>query len=213
MKYASKKNLLASLKTLPYFDKGHIFQLGKDENTFNLTKNTINTYISRFLKNKEIISLKRGVYVSTDFYSAHKNNSSYMFYLANILRSPSYVSGWTALQYYNLATEVIHTVTSVTSKKTNMYKTKIGTFAYQSVQKKLFSDFTLITPATKDDFEFFIATPAKALFDLLYFKTRQFRGIQLKNIHALIEELRIDMSEMNREEYEKFYAMIKKYIV
>lgn len=212
MKYASKKNLLKSLKSLPYFNKEYIFQLAQDENTFNLTKNSINTYISRFLKNKEIISLKRGVYVTTAFYTARKNNPSYMFYLANILRPPSYISVWTALQYYNLATEVIHTITSVTSKKTNVHKTKIGTFSYQSVQKNLFSDFTLVTPATKDDFEFFIATPAKALFDLLYFKTRQFRGIRFKDINTLIDELRIDITEMDKKDQEKFYAMINKYI-
>jgi len=63
----------------------------------------------------------------------------------------------------------------------------------------------------KDDFEFFIATPAKALFDLLYFKTRQFRSIKFKDINLLIEELRIDIDEMDEAEQKKFYSMIKNY--
>ena len=56
-----------------------------------------------------------------------------------------------------------------------------------------------------------MASPSKALFDMLYFRTSQFRGISTKNIEALIEELRIDVDEMNKEEQAKFYTMIKKY--
>ena len=209
MKYTSKSNLLEELKKLPYFDKELICDLGENEKTYNLKKSSIDTYISRFFKHKEIISLKRGLYVTTDFYNKHRNDTSYLFYLSNILRTPSYISSWTALQYYNLATEIIHTITAVTTKVTRSYKTKIGAFSYQSIKKDLFSDFVLVK---KDDFEFFIATPAKALFDLLYFKTRQFKNIKLNDIEYLIEELRIDMAEMDETEKNKFYSMIKKYI-
>ena len=101
---------------------------------------------------------------------------------------------------------LIHT--SVTPKITRNHKTKIGTFSYQSIKKDLFLDFIL----TKGKFEFFVASPSKALFDFLYFKTRQFRGIKFKNIDFLIKELRIDVDEMDNEEQEKFYSMIKNYI-
>jgi len=204
----SKKNLLEELKILPYFNRERVFQLGKNEKNYNLKSSTIDTYISRFLKHKEIISLRRGLYVSTDFYNKNKNNTSYLFYLANIMRKPSYISSWTALQYYNLNTEIIHTVTSVTPKVTRSYKTKIGTFSYQSIKEDLFSDFSLV----EGKFNFFIASPPKALFDLLYFKTRQFKGLKLEDVDLLIEELRIDIGEMNEEEKKKFYLMIRKYI-
>jgi len=61
----SKKNLLEQLKSLPYFNKNTVFQLGEQ---FGLKNTTINTYISRFLKYKEILQLKKGLYVSTDFF-------------------------------------------------------------------------------------------------------------------------------------------------
>ena len=61
-------------------------------------------------------------------------------------------------------------------------------------------------------FDFFIAFPSKALFDLLYFRTRQFSGVQPENIKMLTEELRIDIEEMDKSEQEKFYSMIKKFI-
>lgn len=200
----SKNNLLEQLKSLPHFAKNTVYQLGKQ---LRLKDSTVNTYISRFLKYKEIVQLKRGLYVSTDFFEKNKNDISYSFYLANIIRTPSYVSSWAALQYYNLTTEAIHLVTSITPKVTRDYQTRAGNFAYQSIKKELFSDFSL----AKGKFDFFIASPSKALFDLLYFRTNQFRSISPGNIKALIEELRVDIDEMDKSEQKKFYSMIKKY--
>ncbi|MDD4902139.1 MAG: hypothetical protein PHE24_03305 [Patescibacteria group bacterium] len=198
----SKKNLLEQLKSLPHFSKSTIYQLGKQ---LGLEDSTVDTYISRFLKYKEIYRLKNGLYISADFFDKNKNDISYSFYLANIIRTPSYVSSWAALQYYNLATEAIHSVTSITPKVTKDYQTKAGNFSYQSIKKELFSGFSL----AKGKFDFYIASPSKALFDLLYFRTRQFRGVKLEEIKRLIEELRIDMDEMDKAERDKFYLMIK----
>lgn len=201
----SKKNLIEQLRSLPYFNKNVVYQLGK---SYNLANTTIDTYISRYLKNKEIVQLKKGIYVSVDFLNKNKGDVSYSFYLANILRTPSYISSWTALQYYNLATESIYAITSVAPKITKSYESRAGNFAYQSIQKELFTDFYLV----KGKFDFFIASPAKALFDLLYFKTRQFRGVTLENVEKLIKELRIDIDEMDKTEQENFYKMIKKFL-
>lgn len=209
----SKSNLLEQLKSMPYFGKDSLCQLGKQ---LGLADATVDTYISRFLKRKEILQLKKGLYISADFFSRNRGDISYSFYLANVIRTPSYVSSWSALQFYNLTTEVIYTVISVTPKVTRTYKTKAGIFAYQSIKEDLFSDFSLMRSKTTNgqpvNLDFFIASPAKALFDLLYFKTRQFRGIRLKDIKALIEELRIDIDEMDKKEQAKFYTMTKKYI-
>lgn len=201
----SRKNLLEQLKSLPYFVKNTINLLGKQ---LGLKNATVDTYISRFLKYKEIFQLKNGLYVTADYLDKNKNDISYSFYLANIIRTPSYVSSWAALQYYGLATEAIHAITSVTSKVGRTYETRAGNFFYQSIQKKLFSNFSL----TKGKFNFFIATPPKALFDALYFKTRQFRGIRIKEVALLVEELRIDLNEMDKAEQTKFYKMVKIFL-
>jgi hypothetical protein len=93
-------------------------------------------------------------------------------------------------------------------KTTKNYETKAGNFVYQSIDKKLFSDFSHV----KGKFDFFIAPPAKALFDLLYFKTRQFRGVSSEKVKLLIEDLRIDFDDMDKAEQEKFYKMVKDQI-
>ena len=201
----SKNNLLEQIKTLPHFSKNSVYQLGKQ---LGLEDSTVNTYISRFLKYKDIYRLKNGLYISADFFDKNKSDVSYSFYLANIIRTPSYISSWAALQYYNLATEAIHSITSVTPKVTREYQTKAGNFAYQSINKDLFSDFSLV----KRKFDFFIASPSKALFDLLYFRTKQFRSLSVENAKALIAELRIDIEEMSKEEQDRFYSMINTYL-
>lgn len=203
MKY--REVIIEQLKNQPYFTKQAVFQLAEG---YSIKKSTINSYIVRSLACKDIIQLKRGVYVTTDFYTKNKINNSYIFYLANILRSPSYVSSWAALQYYDLVTEAIYGVTSITQKVTRKYETKIGSFSYQSIQKELFSDFSLV----KGKFDFFIATPSKALFDLLYFRTKQFRGITFDMIGPMVEDLRIDIDEMDKKEQENFYSLVKKYL-
>ena len=198
----SKNNLLEQLKTLPHFSKSTVHQLGEQ---LGLKDSTIDTYISRFLKYKDILQLKNGLYVTTDFFENNRSDVSYTFYLANIVRTPSYVSSWAALQYYNLVTEAIHSITSITTKVTRGYQTKAGNFAYQSIKRDLFTDFYLVN----GKFNFYIASPAKALFDLLYFRTRQLKGVGTEDIKKMIEELRIDFDEMDKTEQGKFYSMIK----
>lgn len=204
MKY--REILIDQLKSLPYFSKETIVSLSRQ---YGLKGTTVDVYISRSLARKDIISLKKGVYVTADFYNQHAGDISYTFYLANILRTPSYVSSWSALQYYELTTEAIGTVASVTPKITRVYNNRAGSFSYQSIKKDLFSGFNTIN----GKFNFFIATPAKALFDLLYFKTKQFSGVDIKMVDALVDTLRIDMDEMETKERDALYAMVKKYLM
>lgn len=198
-------NLLEQFKSSPYFTKEAVLQLSGQ---YALKPTAINTFIARSLKRKNILPLKRGFYVTAEFYNKHKNDTSYLFFLANVLRKPSYVSSWTALQYYGLATEGIRTTTSITPKVTRSYDTKIGSFSYSSISDTLFDGFVL----QKGTFDFYIATPAKALFDMLYFKTHRFRRIAFKQIPNLLEELRIDIDAMDTKEQKKFYALIRNHI-
>lgn len=205
MKY--REIIITHLKNLPYFSKKEVYNLSE---RYNLKKATIDAYINRSLADESLVKLKNGLYVSADFFNKNKNNTSYIFYLANVLRSPSYVSSWTALQYYNLATEAVYPIISTSRKITRTYRSKnisVG-FIYHFIKKELFSGFIL----EKGDFDFFIATPAKALFDLFYFKTRQLRGLNLKDVGRLIEEWRIDIEEMPKKEQKNFYKIIKKYV-
>lgn len=204
--------IINKLKLLPFFTKKDILALSRQ---FGIKAETVATYISRSLARKGIISLKNGMYITTDFYNQHAGDISYTFYLANVLRSPSYVSSWSALQYYDLAIEAIGTVTSVTTKHTRTHNNRAGSFAYQSIKKDLFSGFSLVNgqPASSaGGFNFFIATPAKALFDLLYLKTNHFRWVNFKTAVELVEDLRVDLDDMGAKEKKAFLTMLKNYL-
>lgn len=205
MKY--REILIEQLKSLPYFSKKAICQLSKQ---YGLKNTTVDTYISRSLARKDMLQLKKGMYVTGDFYEKNKGDISYKFYLANVIKSPSYVSSWTTLQYYDLTTEVIKNIISVTPKVTRTYNNKAGNFTYHSIKKEFFSEFSLVKG--KGKFIFFIASPPKALFDLLYFRTHQFRGVLFEEVPGIIKELRIDIEEMEKKEQTTFYTMIKNYL-
>lgn len=202
MKY--RYNLLEQLKSLPFFSKSTIYQLSEQ---YGLKKGTVDAYISWFLLHKEFFALRNGLYTSQAFFNNKKGNPALLFFLANATRGPSYVSSWTALQYYGLTTEVSHTVISVTTKVTRSYSTRVADFAYHSIKKELFSNFVLV----KGEFDFYIASPAKALFDLLYFRTRQFSNISFQDVREIVADLRIDMDEMEIQEQEIFFQMVKKF--
>lgn len=202
MKY--RDIFIEQLKSLPYFSKAVISQLNKQ---YGLKDTTVDTYISRALTRRDLIRLKKGLYVPASFHERNTGDISYTFYLANVIRTPSYVSSWTALQYYDLTTEGIASIISMTPKITRTYNNKVGNFVYHSLNQKLFFGSVLI----KENFNFFIATPAKALFDLLYLRTRQFRGVRFKMMRGIIDDLRIEIDEMAAKERKVFYKMMKDY--
>ena len=198
------KNIIEQLKPLPFFSRKSVSQIADQ---YNLKTGTVDSYIKKLLASRELIQLKKGFYITDESLKKNRTDTSFIFFLANVLRTPSYVSMWSALQYYNLATEAINTTTSVTSQVTRSYNSMVGNFVYRSIKKDLFFGFLLV----KGNFDFFIATPAKALFDIIYFKTNQFRSIRLKKLAQIIADLRIDLDEFDINERKNFYALMKKY--
>ena len=86
-----------------------------------------------------------------------------------------------------------------------MWVAMIGCIADQFMPEFL-KDFSKKYPDLIDD----IKEPSKALFDLLYFRTRQFRGVNPETIREMIDDLRIDIDEMEEAEQENFYSLIKE---
>lgn len=204
LKYRKYSELLLNrLKTLPYFDREALRSIADE---LNIKEATVNTCIRRAILRKDILQLKRGLYVKTKTYEENCNDVSYILYLANVMRVPSYVSSWTALSYYDLATDYIGVTTSVTPKITRKYVNITGGYLYHSIKPELFTGYEL----ANKKFPFYIATPAKALFDLIYFRTRGFRGLKIDDVLASVEDLRIDLAEMKKNDRGLFSELVKK---
>lgn len=141
-------------------------------------------------KNGHIIRLKRGLYVVNPEHSG-KTLSSEL--IANHLYAPSYVSMSSALRYYGLIPEAVYTHQSMTVKHSRSFDTPIGLYDYKQISKKAFS--VGVRSVHKGDFAFLIASPEKALCDLIA-NSSMLNLRYMKDVEIYLEQdIRMDMDE------------------
>ena len=147
--------------------------------------------IAAMEKQQQLIRIKKGLFVS-----AQQEGTSPISreLIANHLYGPSYVSLESALSYHNLIPERVYRVRSVTMKRFKMYDTPLGVFEYRTVSPEYFS-IGIQQQVTQDNTAFLIASPEKALCDLIVLSS----GLRLQSSKAvkiyLEENLRIDLFE------------------
>lgn len=153
----------------------------------------IHSSLSYHIKKNHIIKFKRGVYslVSIDEKIHFKK-----FTLGNSLYSPSYISFESALSYHGLIPEAVYEITSACylSKK-KRFETSIGIFTYTYSPVNPF----FLEVEKDEENGFLIATPVRALFDLI-----NRRKITYDNWDELELDLRIDFEDL--KEYLVVYS-------
>ncbi len=174
------------------FNKNSLKLLEKDANSLNFN-------LKYWQKNKSIISLKNGTYVFRANYEQEKDKDSYLEYLANQLLKPSYLSLEYVLAKYQIMTEPVRALSSISLKGARDFKNELGTWRYYNLPKKLFIGFNFKRFRGQD---VIIATKAKALFDFLYLR---FRRGAIPKIET-IEKLRLNLENLNRKEKKEFYS-------
>lgn len=110
-----------------------------------------------------IIKLKKGVYLLNR--NDRRINLS-VYFIANQLYGPSYVSLEYALNFYGLIPEAVFDITSVVTKKTMRFQNETGVFIYQHIKPDAFRGFSAIKE--ENGTFVFIAEPEKAVVDFLY---------------------------------------------
>lgn len=161
----------------------------------------ISANVARWIKNGNLISLKKGLYVTKEYLTQNKNNQDYSEFIANILKKPSYLSGEYILQKYGILSESVFSITSVTLKKTRSYSNKIGVFLYSKITNNLFIGFDIIS---KSGFEIKEATKTKALFDFLYFRLRTVSEIN----QEIIDSFRLNLESLTAKDFKEFQSYI-----
>jgi hypothetical protein len=142
--------------------------------------------ITNLLKNKDLIRVKKGLYVFGERYA----KKPYVIEtLANLIYGPSSISLEYALSYYGMIPERVEVVTSVTSKRDKVFHTPIGTFSYRYLHQ---SKYPIgITEVMIDETHpILIATPEKALADKIMLASP---GLQLANKQDVAEYLYEDL--------------------
>lgn len=130
----------------------------------------------------KIIRLKKGLYVVSEQESGKPFNR---FLISNHIYGPSYVSQSAALRHYGLIPERVHTIQAVTTKHSRDFETPIGFFRYTSCSDEYFHIGLKIIH--DNGVNFLIATPEKALCDLINFS----KGVSLrflKDVRTFIED-------------------------
>ena len=119
------------------------------------------TRLGEWQKRGMVRKIVKGVYLMAD----SSVDEGLMFELANNIYRPSYISLQSALAYYNLIPEGVYTVTSVCTRRTYHFDTVLGKFDFRNLKRNLFFGYeTVKTNSGK----FIIASPEKALLDLIY---------------------------------------------
>lgn len=121
-----------------------------------------NQKISQLVRSKEIIRLKRGLFVVSPKITEVPLSTEL---IANHLYTPSYVSMSSALRYYGLIPETVYLTQSMAIKHSRTFETPVGNFSYTQMDRNAF--YIGLCNIEKDNFSFIIATPEKALCDLI----------------------------------------------
>jgi hypothetical protein len=182
-------------ENLLIFNKNYLKLLEKDSNN-------LNSNIKYWLKNNDIISLKNGTYIFKDVYLKKKDKDSYLEYLANQLLKPSYLSLEYVLAKYQIMSEPVRSLTSISLKSSRDYNNELGTWRYYQIPKELFTGFSF--KSFKDQ-DIIIASKAKALFDFLYLRFRRGPIPKIENI----EKLRLNLENLNKSDKKEFYSYFK----
>ncbi|MBW2408876.1 MAG: hypothetical protein JRF72_03690 [Deltaproteobacteria bacterium] len=115
---------------------------------------------SRYVKQGLLLRLKKNMYVLREVWNAASKADK--FRLANIGQSPSYISLMTALDYYEITSQVQQEFfESVAVRRTKEIRVNGSIFRYSKIDKKLFFEFNR-------ENGFFMASPEKALLDAFY---------------------------------------------
>ena len=154
-------------------------------------------------KNGYIIRLKRGLYVVNPEHSG-KTLSSEL--IANHLYAPSYISMSTALRYYGLIPEAVYVHQSMTIKHSRSFQTPIGCYDYKYISRESFP--IGVRSIHKGDYAFLMASPEKALCDLIA-NSSKVNLRYMKDVETYLEQdIRMDMDEF----YKMDAAVFKDYI-
>ena len=117
--------------------------------------------LTRWQRKGLIVKLRQGFYTFQEVCS----QPNFAFFLSNFIYKPSYISLHTALAFYNIIPEAVTQITAVSSLKTADFQNDISQFSYKKIKPDLFFGYEQKPFGNRT---ISIATPEKAILDLLY---------------------------------------------
>ena len=145
--------------------------------------------LTRWVRKGYIVRLRQGYFAFPEY----KNKPDYVFYFANRIYRPSYISLHTALAFFGMIPEAVVQITSITSLKTASFSNHFGEYSYHNVKESLMFGYELKPMADNRTIQF--ANPEKALLDLLYLYPFYDSEQELKELRLDEEYLQDDLNK------------------
>ncbi len=149
--------------------------------------------ITRLEREGEVIRLRRGLYIAGNMSSDCPGSREL---IANHLYSPSYVSYEYALSFHGIIPEQVYLIRSSSLLRSRQFSTPLGEFAYVYAKPEVFP--AGIMSVQSGNISFMIATPEKALCDLIMEK----KGLRIQSLAGMVswleEDLRCDTSLLHQ---------------
>lgn len=142
---------------------------------------------TRYVKGGLLIRIKRNLYVLPENWANMPQEQK--FVLANLIQVPSYISLLTALDYYQISTQMQQDfIESIAIKRSQQVEIQETFFRYVKIKRSLYFGFVRMQG-------FFIAQPEKALLDALYL---------MSNGRYRLDIAAIDFDKLDRQRLDQF---------
>jgi predicted transcriptional regulator of viral defense system len=147
-----------------------VFSTGDLKKLFDVkSPNTLNKQIQGLVREQVLTRATKGFYYLTE-------DEPLSFSLANVFYRPSYISLESALNYYGILIQSPRQVTSVTPKLTKTISNHDRTYSYAHLDPKYYDSYQTIDG-------FLIATPEKALVDMMYFTSLNHASFSIEELN------------------------------
>ncbi len=144
------------LGAMPFFDLATVAQLTEESHP------SVVNQLHRWSRAGKLVPLRRGMYTFVDRYRRVPVSPAT---LANVLYSPSYISGLWALGFFGLIPEGVSAYTSVTTRTPRRFDNPFGAFRYTAIKRSFFFGYRTVSIAGA---EVVLAMAEKALLDLFH---------------------------------------------
>jgi hypothetical protein len=155
--------------------------------------------LKRWNRDGKLVRLSRGIYV---FGEKYRKKETGIYAAAQYIYGPSYISFESALSYRGLIPEAVYSVVSACKGRAKDIKTPVGMFSYRPVNYGVF--FAGVKRAEQAAGSFFVASPFKALADMMYA-----RGKKWKRFEDAVLDLRLDTEEITADDTGLIDEMLK----
>jgi len=168
----------------------------------NISEDSARVACTRLVKRGILIRLKRGIYLLRDRWEVMDREDRYV--IANVIQTPSYVSLMSALDYYEITTQMQRDFTeSISLYRTKEINVEKTVFSYTRIKKLLYRNFVKANG-------FFIATPEKAFLDAFYLFSLKRYSFDLSSVDVgRLDKVLLSNISSNYPEHTK--KLLKRY--